>query len=321
MKVFLRILAAIGIFFGVMLLGVVLSAILYPSVKTPGWFIAVTLAAAVAAAVFFLIRGAKRPSSRDPAVSPSPAEDRAPGTADYTRPTEGYARVPAADNRPPVSGGSSKMSGLKIALYTLLAFFGLSLFAGGVVALSGAPSPAVSVIAAMGLALFIWSVVRMARRSSKAYIDRQQKGYLFAGRFICVSGLELPPETACTVAYYPDRITISAMNQNFSLRHDRIKDVSTKTVTEIQKQYVSSAGGAVAGGLVFGPLGALIGGRTKTKYDQRDTRFIIFTYADSADGQKLQYIVFRYSAFDSSVKKFLSAYKEQNQGFSIDVEL
>lgn len=38
-----------------------------------------------------------------------------------------------------------------------------------------------------------------------------------------------------------------------------------KTDKEIQQQYVSSVGGAVGGAVLFGPLGAITGGRAKKK--------------------------------------------------------
>ena len=41
---------------------------------------------------------------------------------------------------------------------------------------------------------------------------------------------------------------------------------------------VSSAGGALAGGMLFGPLGAIVAGRTKVKKNRAVTNYLIFTY-------------------------------------------
>lgn len=60
--------------------------------------------------------------------------------------------------------------------------------------------------------------------------------------------------------------------------YEKLTDISVKTDTEIQKQYVSSVGGAIAGGMVFGPLGAIVGGRAKQKKTAESTYYLIFTY-------------------------------------------
>ncbi|MEH2944892.1 hypothetical protein VSQ32_19130 [Lachnospiraceae bacterium KK002] len=52
---------------------------------------------------------------------------------------------------------------------------------------------------------------------------------------------------------------------NFELEKSKITDMCIKTDKEIQQQYVSSVGGAVGGAVLFGPLGAITGGRAKKK--------------------------------------------------------
>ena len=51
----------------------------------------------------------------------------------------------------------------------------------------------------------------------------------------------------------------------YELSKDKVTDIAVKTDVEIQQQYVSSAGGALAGGMLFGPLGAIVAGRTEAK--------------------------------------------------------
>lgn len=75
-----------------------------------------------------------------------------------------------------------------------------------------------------------------------------------------------------------DEFQISGGGNNFVLQKDKISEISVMTDTEIQKQYVSSIGGAVAGGVVFGPLGAIVGGRAKEKKTKTKTYYLIFTY-------------------------------------------
>lgn len=91
-------------------------------------------------------------------------------------------------------------------------------------------------------------------------------------------GLPLPEGVNCKLYLCEDKIVIEGNNVAFNLQKEKIIDVSIKTNTEIQKAYVSSAGGAVAGALLFGPLGALVGGRTKQRRSIKVTKYLIFTY-------------------------------------------
>ena len=51
---------------------------------------------------------------------------------------------------------------------------------------------------------------------------------------------------------------------------------------EVISKTTSSAGGAVAGAMLFGPLGAAIGGRAKTSNTYKFTDYLIFTYKDKS---------------------------------------
>lgn len=164
-------------------------------------------------------------------------------------------------------------------------------------------------------------LIHAAKKEPSHRRGRAQPRPLFSGRFTHAGGLNLPPDTPCTVSYFPDRLVIYAMGQDFTLGHSRIVSVSTRTAADIQKQYVSSAGGAVAGAMMLGPLGALIGGRTKAKYTRTETRFLIFAYRGKDDGKELDYIILEYSPFNLSVRRFLRAYREQNAGPAIHIDL
>lgn len=187
---------------------------------------------------------------------------------------------------------------------------------------SDTPGWFISATLVLASAVCLWLMIRALRKSAgrdSARPDRTQPRPLFSGRFIHVSGLNLPPDTPCLVRYFPQQLSIGALGQNFILKHSRVRDVSVNTITELEERYISSAGGAVAGAMVFGPLGALIGGRTKKRLSRRSARFLIFAY-DGDDGS-VRYIVLRFSAHDMSVRKFLRAYKKQGSRLPIDIEL
>ena len=63
-----------------------------------------------------------------------------------------------------------------------------------------------------------------------------------------------------------------------------------KTDVEIQKQYVSSVGGAVGGYMLFGGLGAMIGGRAKERETAKTEYYLIITYRKN---DELAYISFK----------------------------
>lgn len=104
-----------------------------------------------------------------------------------------------------------------------------------------------------------------------------------------VNGLPIAENTLCEVFSYPDRIEFKAGTTNIQLQKEKITDMCIKTDVDIQNQAVSSVGGAVAGVVMFGALGAVIGGRTKIKKVKTVTNYLIITYRSDSE---LKYIGF-----------------------------
>lgn len=128
------------------------------------------------------------------------------------------------------------------------------------------------------------------------------------------TGLPVPEGTFCTLFLCPDKIEIECNGNKFNLDKSKLTDVNIKTDTEIQKQYTSSTGGAVAGAVMFGALGAMIGGRTKEKKSKTVTTYLIFTYRND---DKLDYISFAVTNEISSASKFVSDFKSSNKEMNI----
>ncbi len=107
------------------------------------------------------------------------------------------------------------------------------------------------------------------KKSSKPKKQHQEQseysGITIYASMYHVNGLPLTENALCEILSYPDHITFKSGTTEINLARTKITDMCVKTDTEIQKQAVSSVGGAVAGAVVFGPLGAMIGGRAKTK--------------------------------------------------------
>lgn len=131
----------------------------------------------------------------------------------------------------------------------------------------------------IGLVLFLGKgkpkEERQERRRQKAEAKDRNSRILVAEH---MAGLPLAQSTACTVSFEEGCITIHSSGNRFNLNYDKITAMDFKTSTEIQRAYVSSAGGAIVGGALFGPLGAMVGGRVKEKQSKTVENFIIFTY-------------------------------------------
>lgn len=129
------------------------------------------------------------------------------------------------------------------------------------------------------------------------------------GNFKHVNGLGFAENTPCDVISYPTFYEFKAGAVNYNLSKEKVIDVTVKTDREIQQQYVSSIGGAVAGGVLFGPLGAIIGGRAKKKSIKTYSSYLIITYKD---GENIKYIGFDVTNAPFKAKKFESEFKKTN---------
>ncbi len=138
------------------------------------------------------------------------------------------------------------------------------------------------------------------------------------------AGLPLAVGAACTIIKENGKFLILAGGNEFSLKKEKITDICVKTDVEIQTQYVSSAGGAVAGGMLFGPLGAMVGGRAKQKNTSTVEYYLIFTYRSNSN--EICYASFRICADLKSLgikkaREWEKEFKTNNSGRTGIVEL
>ncbi len=109
-----------------------------------------------------------------------------------------------------------------------------------------------------------------------------------------VAGLPLMQGAICKVVSTDDKIIINGQGTTFELNKEKITSITIEKNITKHTQAVSSAGGALAGAMAFGVLGAAIGGRTKAKNFNALSRYIVITYFDSEDNVK--YIIFDYKS-------------------------
>lgn len=133
-----------------------------------------------------------------------------------------------------------------------------------------------------------------------------------------VGGLDLAAGSICSAMCSPEFISFSASGQTFSLSPSKLIDVSVMTPQEIQTQYVSSVGGAIAGGILLGPIGAALGGSAQKKKTKIVRQYLIFAYqADS----EVKYIVFDVTSAPQNGKKIskIYAYLKKNENKQVSL--
>lgn len=131
-------------------------------------------------------------------------------------------------------------------------------------------------------------------------------------------GLPVAEGVFCTIQAYADHIDFLSGTTSISLSTDKITDMCIKTESEIQQQYVSSVGGAVGGAVLFGPIGAMIGGRAKKKTSKTLSFYLIITYLK--DGADLSYLGFDVTGCSGTARKLVSTF-QQNNTKSTHIEL
>lgn len=176
--------------------------------------------------------------------------------------------------------------------------------------------------------LLIVLVVGMIRRKVEVNKEKRAKQQELENRGLTAStfgkhvhGLPMPEGKICEIYSFPEKVEIKSDHMQFNLDKTKITDVTITTDTEIQKQYVSSVGRAVGGAVLFGPLGAMIGGRAKEKTLKTLTNYLIFTYQKENENEPI-FIGFEITTSNLiQGGKFVDEFKETNQDRETVIDL
>ena len=162
------------------------------------------------------------------------------------------------------------------------------------------------IICGISILLFVYfiSIGSKMRKEEKEKLI--EKDCSFSISLPVLIGLSVPEDTMCNIYLCNDHYEFEANGITFSLKKEKITDISLKTNTEIQNQLVSSAGGAVAGAMLFGPLGAIIGGSIKEKKSKKITDCLIFTYIK--DDNTIDYIAFNSTGYFFKIAKIIGEF-------------
>ena len=128
-----------------------------------------------------------------------------------------------------------------------------------------------------------------------------------------IDGLPIPVSVPVTVFLYENRIDLEAVtgtaspNQRFSLDIDKIQRVSLLNESQVQQIVKQSAPGMIVGAAAFGILGAMVGGRVKTKQTMVINSLLLIDYiSDSESKQILLNVsndVFQATSFVNKINK------------------
>ena len=132
-------------------------------------------------------------------------------------------------------------------------------------------------------------------------------------------GLPVAEGLVCVIQAYKDHVDFISGAMHLTLREEKIFDMCIKAETEIQQHYVSSIGGAVGGAVLFGPLGAAIGGRAKKKTTKTIDRFLIITY-QNVNGE-MAYLAFCVNACFWQADKLVNEFRQNNTKGGVHIDL
>ncbi|MEK4452809.1 MULTISPECIES: hypothetical protein [unclassified Paenibacillus] len=96
-----------------------------------------------------------------------------------------------------------------------------------------------------------------------------------------VEGLPLGEGTLCNLSVTQDKLVIDGGGTDFNINNSQIRAVEVKTDTEIANIVHSSAAKGIAGGLLFGPIGLIVGSRATNKEKRTNTHYLIINYTNS----------------------------------------
>jgi hypothetical protein len=93
-----------------------------------------------------------------------------------------------------------------------------------------------------------------------------------------VEGLPIPQNTDLTIKLTPSELSMVGNGQEFEINFSKLMMIDIKSDVEMEKIIQQSAPGMVIGAVTFGVIGAMIGGRVKTKEKRVVNHFLIVNY-------------------------------------------
>lgn len=172
----------------------------------------------------------------------------------------------------------------------------------------------------MLITLAISFVVWQSSATQKMSTDKAaEKGALFSGNYKHCTGLPIAEDIDCTLYAFSDKLVLSASGADFAINFDKVTDIQYLSEKDVQHIVHSSVSGAIAGSLLFGTLGAIIGGRAKTKTQTSYSYYLIITYKNTND--ELAVMALECLNNISFPEKFIQEFRDNHKKETITIEL
>ncbi|MGE7114820.1 hypothetical protein [Lysinibacillus sp. NPDC047702] len=133
-----------------------------------------------------------------------------------------------------------------------------------------------------------------------------------------MAGLPIAEGADVYVYRCSEKVIFERNQDTIELNVTKMRDILIKTDVEIQKSYSSSIGGAVGGYVLFGPLGAMVGGRSKEKKSTVVEKYLIFAYTNKEGNQ--DYISFEVTNEPNAIL-FNSSHYDLSKSERMNIEL
>lgn len=133
----------------------------------------------------------------------------------------------------------------------------------------------------MAICAWLGIVVKPKSNSKSRKQQLQDDGVLAHANLSHVEGLPISEKTACTLYVKNDELIIDGGGTEFKILNSQLRAAEVKTETEIANIVHSSAAKGIAGGLMFGPIGLVVGSRATNKEKKTNNYYFILNYEKS----------------------------------------
>lgn len=123
--------------------------------------------------------------------------------------------------------------------------------------------------------------------------------------WIHINGLPVPEMSECEI-WECENCLIFYNGYPYVLDYSKLINIEFMSRSEIKRHYLNNASGAIAGGMMLGALGAVLGGGTKTVTEEEYNYFVAITY--KSDGE-IKNIFFDVTKPRNAAKPFVKRLK------------